>query len=112
MSKTQSRVYSRYSREAAALMGKMIRLHRRERKFTTQDLADRAGISRITLQKIEKGDMKCGIGIVFEVATLVGIKLFETEAMSIGSLDERIEDKIALLPKSIRTSKGQVKDDF
>ena len=109
---TQSRVYSRYSREAAALMGKMILLYRREKKFTTQDLADRAGISRITLQKIEKGDMKCEIGLVFEVATLVGIKLFETDTMSIGSLDKKIEDKIALLPKSIRTPKGQVKDDF
>ncbi len=112
MSKTKPRAYSPYSREAAALMGKMIRLYRRERKFTTEDLADRAGISRITLQKIEKGDMKCEIGLVFEVAALVGVKLFETDAISIGSLEERIEGKIALLPKSIRTSKGQVKDDF
>jgi len=112
MSKTKNRAYSRYSREAAALMGKMIRLYRTERKFTMQDLADRAGISRVTLQKIEKGDMKCEIGLVFEVATLVGIRLFETDAMSFGSLEERVEDKIALLPKSIRKSKRPVRDDF
>ena len=112
MSKAKNRAYSRYSREAAALMGKMIRLYRTERKFTTQDLADRAGISRVTLQKIEKGDMKCEIGLVFEVATLVGIRLFETDTMSIGSLEERVEDKIALLPKSIRKSKRPVSDDF
>lgn len=112
MSKAKNRAYSRYSREAAALMGKMIRLYRTERKFTTQDLADRAGISRVTLQKIEKGDMKCEIGLVFEVATLVGIRLFETDSMSIGSLEERVEDKIALLPKSIRKSKRPVSDDF
>ncbi len=112
MSKTKPRVYSRYSREAVALMGKMIRLYRKERKFTTKDLADRAGISRITLQKIENGDMKCEIGLVFEVATLVGIKLFENDSMSIGSLNEKIEDKIALLPKSIRTPKRDIKDDF
>lgn len=112
MSKVKNRAYSRYSREAAALMGKMIRLYRTERKFTTQDLADRAGISRVTLQKIEKGDMKCEIGLVFEVATLVGIRLFEADTMSIGSLEERVEDKIALLPKSIRKSKRPVSDDF
>jgi DNA-binding XRE family transcriptional regulator len=112
MSKAKNRAYSRYSREAVTLMGKMIRLYRMERKFTTQDLADRAGISRITLQKIEKGDMKCEIGLVFEVATLVGIRLFETDTMSLGSLEERVEDKIALLPKSIRKSKRPVKDDF
>ena len=112
MSKVKNRAYSRYSREAVALMGKMIRLYRTERKFTTQDLADRAGISRVTLQKIEKGDMKCEIGLVFEVATLVGIRLFEADALSIGSLEERVEDKIALLPKSIRKPKRPVSDDF
>lgn len=112
MTKIQPRTYSRYSREAVGLMSKMIRLYRKERKFTTQDLANRAGISRITLQKIEKGDMKCEIGIVFEVAALVGIKLFETDSATIGSLEEKIEDKLALLPKSIRTPKRQVKDDF
>ena len=112
MSKAKNRTYSRYSREAVTLMGKMIRLYRMERKFITQDLADRAGISRITLQKMEKGDMKCEIGLVFEVATLVGIRLFETDTMSLGSLEERVEDKIALLPKSIRKSKRPVRDDF
>lgn len=112
MSKTKSRAYSRYSREGVTLMGKMIRLYRTERKFTTQDLADRAGISRITLQKIEKGNMKCEIGLVFEVATLVGIRLFETDTVSLGSLEERVEDKLALLPKSIRKSKRPARDDF
>lgn len=112
MSKTKNRTYSRYSREGVTLLGKMIRLYRTERKFTTQDLADRAGISRTTLQKIEKGDMKCEIGLVFEIATLVGIKLFETDTMSLGSLEERVEDKISLLPKSIRKSKRPVSDDF
>jgi DNA-binding XRE family transcriptional regulator len=90
----------------------MIRLCRTERKISAQDITDRAGISRTTLWKIESGDMKCEIGLVFEVAALVGVNLFETDISSIGSLEERVEDKIALLPKSIRTSKGQVKDDF
>jgi len=112
MLKTKNRTYSHYNREAVTFMGKMIRLYRTERKFTAQDLADRAGISRITLQKIEKGDMKCEIGLVFEVATLVGIRLFETDSMSFGSLEERIQNKIALLPKSIRKSKRPVRDDF
>jgi DNA-binding XRE family transcriptional regulator len=90
----------------------MIRLYRTERKLSAQDVADRADISRTTLWKIERGDMKCEIGIVFEVAALVGIRLFGTDSTSIGSLEEKVEDKIALLPKSIRIFKGRVKDDF
>jgi transcriptional regulator with XRE-family HTH domain len=112
VTKIKRRQYSVYSRKAAILLGKMIRLGRTERKLSAQDITDRAGISRTTLWKIESGDMKCEIGIVFEVAALVGVKLFETDTTTIGSLNERIEDKIALLPKSIRTSKKDVKDDF
>ena len=93
-------------------MGEMILLHRKERKMTAQDLADRSGISRTTLYKIEKGDMKCEIGLVFEVAALVGVKLFETEVTAIDMLRESIENKIALLPSRIRKLKGPIDDEF
>ncbi len=111
MSNTK-RTYSRYSQQAASLMGKMVCLHRKTRKLTAQDLADRAGISRTTLHKIETGNMKCEIGIVFEVAALVGVRLFDADPISLDSLQERIEDKIALLPKSIRVDKESVDDEF
>jgi len=80
--------------------------------MTEEDLAGRAGISRRTLQKIERGDLKCEIGLFFEVAVIVGVKLFEIEdsaavAMHIG----RIDDKLALLPKRVRSSL-KVNDDF
>lgn len=112
MVKVKPRTYSYYSRKAAALMGDMIHLYRKERRLTTKDLADRAGISRTTLQKIEKGDLRCEIGIVFEVATLVGIRLFDGDLSSLNLLDERIKDKIALLPKNIHALKGHINDDF
>lgn len=107
-----SRVYSRYSLKAVALLGKLINLHRKEQKFTTQDLADRAGISRTTLAKIEKGDMKCEIGLVFELASLVGLKLFEADLSGLEAMDAITPEKLALLPKSIHPSKKQVDDDF
>jgi ribosome-binding protein aMBF1 (putative translation factor) len=61
------------------LLGALIREARNERKLTAQELADRAGISRGLLQRIEKGNLKCEIGAVFEAATIVGIKLFEAD---------------------------------
>jgi len=112
MAKPATRTYSRYTRDAAELMGSLIRLGRKERKLTVQDLADRAGISRGLLQRIEKGDLKCEIGAVFEVAAIVGVKLFDPESSSLTIHIERANDKLALLPKYVRKPAKAVDDDF
>lgn len=109
----KERVYSRYALDAATLLGKHIQLGRKERGLTAIDLAARAGISRATLQKIEKGDPKCELGLFFEVAILVGVPLFNVETSgSFSAGIERVNDKIALLPKSIRKKKKGVDDAF
>ena len=41
---TKDRIYSSYTREAASLLGKQIRLGRKQRKWTEQELAERAGL--------------------------------------------------------------------
>ena len=112
MPKSVTRTYSRYTKEATNLMGQMIRLGRTERKLTAQDLADRAGISRGMLQRIEKGDPKCEIGVVFELAALVGVKLFDAEASSLAGHIKQAEDKLSLLPKAVRKSTKAVDDEF
>ncbi len=112
MPKSITRTYSRYSRDAAALLGALIREARNERKYTAQELADRAGISRGMLQRIEKGNLKCEIGAVFEVATIVGIKLFEANESSLTNHLHQIREKLALMPKSVRKKSKKVYDDF
>lgn len=112
MPKSIIRTYSSYSREAVTLMGKLIRAARKERKFTAQELAERAGISRGLLQRIEKGDLKCEIGVVFEVATIVGVKLFDVEATTLTKHVRQTEEKLALLPKSVRKKAKVIDDDF
>lgn len=112
MTKTITRTYSRYSSDAVQLMGNLIRAARKECKFTTQEVAERAGISRGLLQRIEKGDLKCSIGAVFEVATIVGVKLFDAQATSLTKHIRQTEEKLALLPKSIRKTTRVVDDDF
>ena len=103
----KERTYSRYTKDAAVLMGKNIQLARKERKISERDFADRIGISPTTLRKIEKGDLKCELGIVFEAAALVGVKLFDIDSrQSFSTSLERVNDKLALLPKSIRRPKG------
>ena len=46
MSKPQHRAYSRYSTEALALLGQMIRAGRIDRKITGEEMASRMGVSR------------------------------------------------------------------
>lgn len=106
------RTYSRYSSQAIQLLAGMIRAARKERKMTTIEVSDRAGISRGLLQRIEKGDMKCEIGAVFEVATIVGIKLFDADESSLNRHILHTQEKLALLPKSIRKKARVIDDDF
>lgn len=112
MPKVTTRTYSRYSLEAITLLSKLIRVARKERKMTTQEVADRAGISRGLLQRIEKGDPKCELGATFEVATIVGVKLFDTKATTLSRHIRQIEEKLALLPKSVRKRTKDADDDF
>ena len=112
MPKSITRTYSRYSRAATALLGGLIREARKERRLTAQEVADRAGISRGLLQRIEKGDLKCEIGAMFEVGTIVGVKLFEADERALSTHLSRNKDKLALLPKSVRKKSRAVRDDF
>ena len=112
MSKSVMHSYSRYSRAAISLLGGLVRAARKQRGLTAQETADRAGISRGLLQRIEKGDPKCGIGAVFEVATIVGVRLFDADEAALGGHARQTERRLALLPKSVRRSPRTVTDDF
>ena len=52
MAKPNQRTYSRYSLDALKLLGGLIRSGRIEAKLTTQELAERVGISRGLLSRI------------------------------------------------------------
>ncbi|UTW11419.1 helix-turn-helix transcriptional regulator [Marinobacterium rhizophilum] len=113
MPKSITRTYSRYTQDAIHLLASLIREARLERKMTVQEVADRAGISRGLLQRIEKGDLKCEIGAVFEVAAIVGIPLFNMhEHATLTHQLQQTQAKLALMPKSIRKPTKVVKDDF
>jgi DNA-binding XRE family transcriptional regulator len=109
---TKARTYSRYTMEAAALLGKQIRLGRKRRKWSESELAARTGVSRATVQKIEKGDPTCAMGLVFETAALVGVRLFDPETASLAAHLERADDTLALMPKAAHKKRKAVDDDF
>lgn len=112
MPKIATRAYSRYSRDAAALLGQLIRRARLERKMTAAQLAERAGLSRGLVQRIEKGDPGCAIGAAFEAAAIVGVRLFDADQTALSGFIESNRTVLSLLPQAARTAKIEAKDDF
>lgn len=108
----KARVYSKVTQEAAKLLGKQIKVARKQRGWSENELAERAGVARATVQKIERGDLGCVMGLVFEVAVLVGVKLFDTELKSLKTHTKHADEILALLPKHTHASKRVVNDAF
>lgn len=112
MARVENRTYTSASMDAAYLLGQMVKLNRKQRGMSEKALAERVGVSRETIQRIEKGDLKVAIGLVFEAAYLVGVPLFDTSKERLSSKIESVSDKLALLPKLIRKPRSEVSDDF
>ena len=49
---------------------------------------------------------------MFEVAAIVGVKLFEADEKLLSRHLSHTKDKLALLPKTVRKKSHAVRDDF
>ena len=72
--------------------GENIRLARLRRKITTTLLAERAGISRVTLGKVEKGDGGVSMGIYANVLFCLGLEKDLLMLASDDVLGRRMQD--------------------
>jgi transcriptional regulator with XRE-family HTH domain len=66
-------------------MGQNIRLARLRRKLSTEQVAERAGISRGTLWQIENGKPTVAMGYYFQVLFTLGL---ENDFLKLGADDE------------------------
>jgi transcriptional regulator with XRE-family HTH domain len=112
MPKPVTRAYFRYSQDALVLLSQMIKRARIDRQMTMQAVAERAGISRGLLRRIEAGDPRCAIGVAFEVAAIVGVPLFDARPAMLSTLIATNKTILTLLPNSVRASRKPVFDDF
>lgn len=104
------RTYSRYTLEAVQLLGEQISIGRRERRWSQAELAERAGISIRTLNRVEHGDPRVTLGTAFELATLTGVTLFQTDRDRLSSDLDRTRAQSAVLGGVRR--KDEIDDDF
>lgn len=98
--------------DAARVLGLEIARARRARRWTTEELAERGGVSRTTLRSIERGAPTVAIGTVFEIATLLGLDLFGASPQQLPEMVARGRDRLALLPARVRRPNEPVYDDF
>jgi len=114
------RTYSKYAAQAAQLLGQHIKLARKKKRWSQQELADRAGVGRTTVQKAEAGNMGLELGLAFELASITGILLFapetswqvQTQSATLEREIRRAQEHISLLPKNIHKPRSEPEDDF
>jgi len=73
------------TRNKLALLGGQIRLHRKELKVTATATAEAAGLSRVTLHRVEKGEPSVSMAAYMSVFQALGLEF------TIFSLDEWIQ---------------------
>jgi len=104
MCRTTTRTYSDDTQEVLTYLALSIRAARLEQRLTAEALAMMVGVSRSTLQRIEKGDPKVELGAVFQIAYLLGINPLGHAKESLPLLIRLTEEKLTLLPRANRAS--------
>ena len=111
MPATKKSSYARYTLAAADLLGRMIQVERKTRRMPAQELAERLGVSRGTVQRLERGDPKVELGLAFEACTVLGIPLFNEDLRGITFALQEVGNRLTLLPKHARTTRPMAVDD-
>ncbi len=101
--------YSPVARETARVLGARVRAARLERRWTLEELAERVGVTRMTMAKVERGDLSIRMGTVLEATALLGVSL-------LGDGDGRqtegqLRDRLAALPQRARRPR-RLDDEF
>jgi transcriptional regulator with XRE-family HTH domain len=106
-----TRSFSSTTSEAAKLLGATIGVARRERQWSVGELAERVGVTRVTIRKVEQGDPTVGLGVAFETAAVLGVPLFDPDPSRRRLEAARLSDRLAVLPARVRMT-TKVNDDF
>lgn len=80
-------------------IGENIRLARLRRKLTTQQVAERAGITRTTLWQVEKGNGGVSMATYAQLLLVLGLESDLEQLAKDDEMGRRIQDAKLLAPK-------------
>lgn len=108
-----TRNYLTPTTNAARALGLQLAAARRRQRRTAVEIAERAGMTRVTLRRIERGDPSVALGLYFEVATVLSVPLFGREGLALAELVAQGQRDLALLPARVTVDDpAEVNDDF
>ncbi|MCF6263710.1 MAG: helix-turn-helix transcriptional regulator [Xanthomonadales bacterium] len=105
-------VCSNHTLRAVALLAAMIKAARKERNMSQAALAERLGVSLLTVRSIEKGNLKVAVGTVFEAAAIVGIPLLAKNQRELDQLTKSLAALTTILPQRSGRKTVIADDDF
>lgn len=100
------------ARAALSHFASLLRIRRKERKLTLDELADRLGASVPTVRKMLDGAPSVAIGTYFEAARILGVPLFDPDSARFSGTAARTAEIDALLPSRVRKRPEEIDDDF
>jgi transcriptional regulator with XRE-family HTH domain len=80
--------------------------------MSQSELAQRLGVSRLTVRAIEQGSPTVAVGTVFEASVIVGIPLLAEDKKELDELATSLAAIARLLPKRGRRKDQVMDDDF
>jgi transcriptional regulator with XRE-family HTH domain len=106
------RAHLRLARLMAELLGTRVRVARLRHGWPEAQLAERAAISRATLQKIERGEPAVALSLAPECCAVLDVSLSGGPVGQTREQLERARLELAALPKRIRAKPAAPDDDF
>ncbi len=104
--------FSTHGRQSLKTLAAMIAAARKERNMSQEDLAQRLGVSRLTVRAIENGSASVAVGTVFEAAVTVGIPLLAEDSRELERVATSVAAITRVLPERVRGKRKLVNDDF
>lgn len=103
-------------RESIKEMGELIACARKEKRWTQEELAQRIGINRMTVVRIEKGSPEVATGWYLTAAWVLGLSILTWQTVGRGKNDTLVGDLLTklknTLPDRVRKRRTTIDNDF
>ncbi len=103
---------SRPAKSLLLYLGQLIRIARKEKGISQQELCERLSVSRGRIKRIEQGNPEVAIGVVIEACFILGIPLLGCEAKDVDNLAKMLSYMNKLIPLNIPAKNIDFDDNF